>query len=150
MRAQKGDITIFGDPTEIFGPGKAPGTNLGKLGKAGLEPNEKKVQVSGTTDDACADKPEWLDETFLVIDPVARARVEAAEAEAAAAAAAATAASPEKAVAAGAAVAKAKEAGEETRRASLEVHARMVYGSAALLSGPRGTSRRNSTRRKSG
>ena len=34
--------------------------------------------------------------------------------------------------------------------ASLEVHARMVHGSTALLSGPRDTSRRNSTRRKSG
>ena len=51
----------------------------------------------GTTDDSCADKPEWLDDTFVVRDPVARARVEAAEAEAAAAAEAPAAASPENA-----------------------------------------------------
>ena len=63
MRAQQGDISIFGDPAEIFGPGKALYTTLAKLGKAGLEPNRNTFQVFGTTDDACADKPKWLDET---------------------------------------------------------------------------------------
>ena len=58
MRAQQDDISIFGDPAEIFGPGKALGTILAKLGMAGLEPNKKKFQVFGTTEDACADKPE--------------------------------------------------------------------------------------------
>ena len=58
VRAQQDDISIFGDPPEIFGPGKALETILMKLGKAGLEPNKKKFQVFGTTGDACADKPE--------------------------------------------------------------------------------------------
>ena len=69
MRAQQDDISIFGDPVEIFGPGKALETTLAELGKAGLEPNKKKPQVFWTTVDACADKPEWLYETFVVRDP---------------------------------------------------------------------------------
>ena len=77
--------------------GRALDTTLAKLGKAGLEPNKKKFKVFGTTEDACADKPEWLDEAFVVTDPVARVRVEAAEAGAEAPAEAAAAASPENA-----------------------------------------------------
>ena len=38
VRAQQDDISIFGDPAEIFGPGKALETILEKLGKVGLEP----------------------------------------------------------------------------------------------------------------
>ena len=57
VRAQQDDISIFGDPAEIFGPGKALETILVELGKADLELNKKKSQVFGTTDDACADKP---------------------------------------------------------------------------------------------
>ena len=49
------------------------------LGKVGLEPNTKKFQVFGTTEDACTDKPEWLDETFVIEDPAEGARVEVAE-----------------------------------------------------------------------
>ena len=40
VRAQHDGISIFGDPAEIFGPGKAPETILAKLGKAGLDPNK--------------------------------------------------------------------------------------------------------------
>ena len=85
VRAQQDDINIFCGPTEIFGPGKALETILVELGKADLELNKKKFQVFGTTGDACADKPEWLDETFVITDPAVKARVETAEAEAAAA-----------------------------------------------------------------
>ena len=42
-------MSIFGDPAEIFSPGKALEKALAKLGKAGLEPNKKKFQVFGTT-----------------------------------------------------------------------------------------------------
>ena len=104
-----------------------------KLGKAGLEPNKKKLQVFGTTGDACADKPGWLDGTFVITDPDAKTRVEAAEAEAAAAAAAAAAASPESAAAAAATAAEAKEAAEETRRGtprSARAHGAWVCGAA--------------------
>ena len=96
MRAQQDGISIFGEPAEVFGPGKALETILAKLAKAGLEPNKKKFQVLGTTGDACAEKPEEFDETFVVTDPVASARVGATEAEATATAAAAAAASPER------------------------------------------------------
>ena len=57
VRAQQDDISIFGDPAEIFGPGKALETILEKPGKVGLEPNKKKFLVFGTTEDACTDKP---------------------------------------------------------------------------------------------
>ena len=114
--AQQDDKNIFGDPAEIFGPGKALETILAKLGKAGLELNKKKFQVFGTTEGDCADKPEWLDETIVVRDTAARARVEVAEAEAAVAAAAAASASPENAAAAAATAAEAKKVGQETRR----------------------------------
>ena len=40
VRAQQDDISIFGAPAEIFGPGKALETILEKLGKVGLEPNK--------------------------------------------------------------------------------------------------------------
>ena len=80
VRAQQDGISILADPAEIFGPGKAFETILVELGKADLEPNKKKFQVFGTTDDACADKPKWLDETFVITDPDAETRVEAAEA----------------------------------------------------------------------
>ena len=110
MQAQQDDRCIFGDPAEVFGPGKAIGTILAKLGKPGFEPNKKKFQVFAKTDDACAGKPEWLDETFEVTDPVARALVGAPEAEAGAAAAAEAAPSPENAAAAAATAANANEA----------------------------------------
>lgn len=56
-RAQQDDISLFGDPKDIFGPGKALETLLEKLSEVGLEPNKKKFQVYGTTADACADRP---------------------------------------------------------------------------------------------
>ena len=46
-QAQHDDISIFGDPAEIFGPGKALETALAKLGKAGLEPNKTKSRCLG-------------------------------------------------------------------------------------------------------
>ena len=87
-----------------------------ELRKVDLEPNKEEFQVFGTTDDACANKPEWLDETFAITDPVVKARVGTAEAEAAAAAEASAAASPENATTATATAAGAKEAAEEARR----------------------------------
>ena len=45
VRAQQDSKSIFGDPAEIFGPGKALETTLVKLGKAGLKPSKKKFQV---------------------------------------------------------------------------------------------------------
>ena len=133
VRAQQDDISIFGDPAEIFGPGKALETILEKLGKVGLEPNKKKFQVFGSTEDACIDKPEWLDETFVIEDPVERARVEVAEAEAAAAAATAAAAPPDDAEAAAAIAAEAKEAAAEARRGvprAARAHGVWVCGAA--------------------
>ena len=148
VRAQQDDISVFGDPAEIFGPGKALETILEKLGKVGLEPNKKKSQVFGTTEDACTDKPEWLDETFVIEDPVVRAHVEVAEAEAAAAAATAAAAPPDDAEAAAAIAAEAKEAAAEARRVFPERRAHTEFGSAALLWDPRDMSRRSSRRCK--
>ena len=45
VRAQQDDISMFGDPAGVFGPGTALETILARLGKAGLEPNKKKFQV---------------------------------------------------------------------------------------------------------
>ena len=41
MRAQEGNIGIFGDPAGVFGPGKAPEITLAIIGKSGAEPNKK-------------------------------------------------------------------------------------------------------------
>ena len=70
--------------------------------------DSQKFQFFGTTPDACANKPAWLKEIFILTGPLEAARVAEAEAAAKDATAAAKAAPPEEADEANAAAATAK------------------------------------------
>jgi len=54
------DMTMMGDPEQIFGPGKALESLLGLLAKVYLWPNRAKFQCTGATDDALDNAPEWF------------------------------------------------------------------------------------------
>eukprot|EP00614_Pseudopedinella_elastica_P019019 CAMPEP_0172649910 /NCGR_PEP_ID=MMETSP1068-20121228/242027_1 /TAXON_ID=35684 /ORGANISM="Pseudopedinella elastica, Strain CCMP716" /LENGTH=114 /DNA_ID=CAMNT_0013464271 /DNA_START=412 /DNA_END=757 /DNA_ORIENTATION=+ len=81
-RAQQGGIHLWGDPDEVFGEDGTLETLLADLKDVGLDPDLTKLQLLGTTPDACANKPAWLKETFIITDPIEAVRV--AEAQAAA------------------------------------------------------------------
>jgi hypothetical protein len=60
IRAIQNDMTMMGDPEQIFGPGKALESLLELLAKVNLSPNRVKFQCIGTTDDALDNVPDWL------------------------------------------------------------------------------------------
>ena len=75
IKAIQDDITIFGDPEDIFDEIDDRGevTKLGALSlliqelKArGLDCNKIKFACAGTTPDACARKPSWLKEPTTI------------------------------------------------------------------------------------
>ena len=133
-RAQQDDIHLWGDPDEIFGEDGTLARLLADLKAVGLDPNLTKFQLLGTTPDACANKPAWLTETFIITDPLEAARVAEAEAAAKDAAAAAKAAPPEEADEANAAAATAKEAAKAARDAVPErLRAKGVWTCGAAI-----------------
>jgi hypothetical protein len=60
IRAIQDDMTMMGDPEQIFGPGKALESLLELLAKVNLSPSRAKFQCIGTTDDALGNAPDWL------------------------------------------------------------------------------------------
>ena len=63
------DVTMVGSLRIISGTNGAPGALLGGIAEVGLEPQHTKIQALGTTEEALADKPEWLPVPSVVIDP---------------------------------------------------------------------------------
>ena len=71
---------MWGDPDVIYGAGGALTALLANLKAIGLDPSLTKFQVTGTTPDACANKPAWPKGPFSITDPIKAARVAEAEA----------------------------------------------------------------------
>jgi hypothetical protein len=60
IRAIQDDMTMMGEPEQIFGPGKALESLLELLAKVNLSPNRVKFQCIGTTDHAPDNALDWL------------------------------------------------------------------------------------------
>jgi hypothetical protein len=60
IRAIQDNMTMMGDPEQIFGPGEALESLLGLLAKVNLSPNRAKFQCIDTTDGALDNAPDWL------------------------------------------------------------------------------------------
>jgi hypothetical protein len=60
IRAIQNDMTLMGDPEQIFGPGEALESLLQLLAKLNLSPNRAKFQCTSTTDGAIDNAPDWL------------------------------------------------------------------------------------------
>ena len=60
---------MVGPPHIIFGTDGTLEALLDGLAEVGLEPHRTKFQALGTTEEALADKPEWLSAPSMVIDP---------------------------------------------------------------------------------
>jgi hypothetical protein len=60
VRAAHDDITTVGPPHIIAGTDGVPEALLGGLAEVGTGPQFTKFQAPGTTEEAPADKPEWL------------------------------------------------------------------------------------------
>ena len=69
VRAIQNDITMVGPSHIIFGTDGALEALLDGLAEVGLEPQRTKFQALGTTEEALADKPEWLPTPSVVMDP---------------------------------------------------------------------------------
>ena len=83
IHAQQDDMSIFGDPTDIFGPSGDDGALAfleNQLDQLKLEPNRKKYKALtiGTDLDATS-LPPWLDCPFEITDPTLATHVESLE-----------------------------------------------------------------------
>ena len=67
VRAIQDDITMRGPPEDVWGADGALTFLLSALKERGLEPNTGKFSVVGTTEDACDDKPDWLNEPKSIL-----------------------------------------------------------------------------------
>jgi hypothetical protein len=60
IRAIQDDMTMIGEPEQIFSPGCALESLIELLAKVSLSPNRAKFQCTGTTDCALDNAPGWL------------------------------------------------------------------------------------------
>ena len=63
-RAQQDDIHLWGGPDEISGEEGTLATIFADLKAVGLDPNQTKFQLLGTTPGTCANKTAWLKENL--------------------------------------------------------------------------------------
>jgi len=66
IKAIQDDITIIGAPDIVWGDNGALDFILKRLAERGLTPNQDKFQTLGSTHDACAGKPLWLQEPSTI------------------------------------------------------------------------------------
>ena len=74
IKAIQDDISIMGDPDEIFGNGRALEVLLTELQNAGLEPQMKKFQCLASNEEARSKIPSDIRQPFVISDPIERAR----------------------------------------------------------------------------